>query len=321
MVLESGSRSATRNIWTAFWRARVSRALGGETPPLRLSAPSPPPRPLSPPWTSRVPARPRKAGDEAQPGTSTAVRSLIDRAEGGRRRRALSGGAPTMPVILVTATLVLASVTIVSPLAGVHDARGDVRLSRERFVALRGLYYPGFTLEGLAEPLAILALSVLLASVARSTPAFWLVALALAAEAGAHLLYWVLIVPINRDWLAGERAPGAGRAPGALGAVPRLPPGRLDGGGRPPGGGDPRGRAGRPVTAAAPGLPRRRVQSIGSTVKIVGRRLASQRRPSPPSALSGTFRVSRCWIDEMDRPSGRFNRSTMGLRSWYVPSI
>ena len=110
-----------------------------------------------------------------------------------------------MPVILVAATLVLASVTIVSPLAGVHDARGDVRLSRERFVALRGLYYPGFTLEGLAEPLAVLALSVLLASIARSTPAFWLVALALAAEAGAHLLYWVLIVPINRDWLAGEK--------------------------------------------------------------------------------------------------------------------
>ena len=30
---------------------------------------------------------------------------------------------------------------------------------------------------------------------------FWLVALALAAEALAHLLYWVLIVPMNGVWL------------------------------------------------------------------------------------------------------------------------
>jgi hypothetical protein len=109
-----------------------------------------------------------------------------------------------MSVILLLATLVLASVTIVSPLAGVHDDRGDVRLARERYVAVRGFYYPGFTFEGLAEPLAIVALSILLASIAGWTPEFCLIALALAAEAGAHLLYWALIVPMNRDWLAGE---------------------------------------------------------------------------------------------------------------------
>ena len=109
-----------------------------------------------------------------------------------------------MSLILMSATLVLASVTIVSPLAGVNDVRGDVRLSRERYVAVRGMYYPGFTFEGVAEPLAILALAVLLASIAKSTPEFWLIALALIAEAVAHLLYWLLIVPMNRAWLAGE---------------------------------------------------------------------------------------------------------------------
>ena len=114
-----------------------------------------------------------------------------------------------MSAILISATLVLASVTIVSPVAGVNDVRGDVRLSRDRYVSVRGLYYPGFTFAGLAEPLAILALAVLLASVARSTPEFWLIALALIAETVAHLLYWLLIVPLNRAWLAGEtHAPG-----------------------------------------------------------------------------------------------------------------
>ena len=112
-----------------------------------------------------------------------------------------------MNTILFAAALVLASVTIVSPLAGALDAPGDVQLSRTRYVAIRGVYYPGLTIPGAAEPLAIVTLSVLLASMSPSTAPFWLVALALAAEALAHLLYWVLIVPLNALWLAKETLP------------------------------------------------------------------------------------------------------------------
>ena len=66
------------------------------------------------------------------------------------------------------------------------------------------MYYPGLTIPGVAEPLAVVTLTVLLASLSLSTAPFWLVALALAAEALAHLLYWVLIVPMNGLWLAKE---------------------------------------------------------------------------------------------------------------------
>jgi hypothetical protein len=109
-----------------------------------------------------------------------------------------------MTAIMMAASLVLASVTIVSPLAGALEVPGDVRLSRRHYVAVRGVYYPGFTIGGVAEPLAILALCVLLACTASATLPFLLVALALAAEALAHLLYWVLIVPMNGVWLSWE---------------------------------------------------------------------------------------------------------------------
>jgi len=111
-----------------------------------------------------------------------------------------------MNTILFAAALVLASVTIVSPLAGALDAPGDVQLSPARYVAVRGVYYPGLTIPGVAEPLSIVTLSVLLAALSPATAPFWLVALALAAEVLAHLLYWVLIVPMNGVWLAKERA-------------------------------------------------------------------------------------------------------------------
>ena len=110
-----------------------------------------------------------------------------------------------MVMMLTAASLVLASVTIVSPLAGALEVPGDVRLSRERYVTIRGVYYPGFTLAGVAEPLAVLALGVLLASVAQTTWPFALVASALAAEALAHLLYWILIAPMNGVWIADDR--------------------------------------------------------------------------------------------------------------------
>jgi Domain of unknown function (DUF1772) len=109
-----------------------------------------------------------------------------------------------MNTILMAASLILASVTIVSPLAGALEVPGDVQLSRERYLAVRGIYYPGLTVAGVAEPLAIVVIGFLLASVSPAMPSFWLVALALAAEALAHLLYWLLIVPMNGVWMTGE---------------------------------------------------------------------------------------------------------------------
>ena len=111
---------------------------------------------------------------------------------------ALSLRGPTaMTSIMMALALVLASVTVVSPLAGAFEVPGEGSVSRDRYVAIGSRYYPGFTVAGAAEPLAILALCLLLASVAPATGPFWLIALALAAETLSHCLYWVLIAPVN----------------------------------------------------------------------------------------------------------------------------
>jgi hypothetical protein len=125
-------------------------------------------------------------------------------ASGFPRQPRLQVSSPTMTLILLASALVLASVTIVSPLAGAFEMAGDMRLERGRYVSVRGVYYPGFTIAGLAEPLAIFVLVFLLASLLPAGLPFCLVALALAAEALAHLLYWILIAPMNRIWLADD---------------------------------------------------------------------------------------------------------------------
>jgi hypothetical protein len=108
-----------------------------------------------------------------------------------------------MNLMVTSAALILSSVTIVSPLAGALEGPGGVRLSRAHFVVLGQVYYPGFTLQGLAEPLAVLAIAIFLTSLPLGTAAFRLAAFALLAEAAAHSLYWALIVPMNGVWLAG----------------------------------------------------------------------------------------------------------------------
>ena len=105
---------------------------------------------------------------------------------------------------LMALSLVLVTLTVVTTLANAREFPGKMRLSREQYLAVQPIYYPGFTYAGAAEPLSILALAVLLALTPRATTAFWLVALALAAAVLTHLIYWVLVAPVNRVWLAGE---------------------------------------------------------------------------------------------------------------------
>jgi hypothetical protein len=94
--------------------------------------------------------------------------------------------------------------TVATSLAHALELPGKMRLSREQYLAVQAIYYPGFTYAGLAEPLSIVALAVLLLLSHGLAASFWLVALALAAAMLTHLLYWVLVAPVNKVWLKGE---------------------------------------------------------------------------------------------------------------------
>lgn len=84
---------------------------------------------------------------------------------------------------------------------------GKMRLSREEYLAVQPIYYPGFTYAGVAEPLSVLALAFLLGLTPNSTTEFWFLAFALAAAILTHLLYWILVAPVNKAWLRKEALP------------------------------------------------------------------------------------------------------------------
>ncbi|MGQ0445171.1 MAG: hypothetical protein ACT4O2_08630 [Beijerinckiaceae bacterium] len=57
-------------------------------------------------------------------------------------------------------------------LAHALEYPGKFRLPRETYLAVQTIYYPGFTIGGAAEPLAIAALAGLLAMTAVGTTQF-----------------------------------------------------------------------------------------------------------------------------------------------------
>jgi hypothetical protein len=114
-----------------------------------------------------------------------------------------------MMVVLKLVCLFLVVSTVIPSAAHVLELPGKMRLSREQYLAVQPIYYPGFTVIGVAEPLSIIALAVLLALSPRATSTFWLIAGATLASMLTHLLYWILTAPVNRAWLEDERLSGS----------------------------------------------------------------------------------------------------------------
>src|SRR5437879_6941212 len=101
-----------------------------------------------------------------------------------------------MMIALKILALVLVAITAALSLAHALELPGKMRLGREQYLAVQPIYYPGFTYAGICEPAAVLALAALLMLTPGRTPAFWLVAAALAAVALERALYWILTAPV-----------------------------------------------------------------------------------------------------------------------------
>jgi hypothetical protein len=95
-------------------------------------------------------------------------------------------------------------------LAHALELPGKMRLSKDAYIATQPIYYPGFTVGGIAEPVGILALLVLTVLTPFGTAAFWLTAAALLALAASHAVYWLVTHPINNFWLEDTNLGGAG---------------------------------------------------------------------------------------------------------------
>ena len=116
-----------------------------------------------------------------------------------------------MHAALQIATLAAISITLTTSLGHALELPGKLRLSKENYLAVQPIYYPGFTFAGIAEPLSMLALLVLVVANWGSGAVFWLTVAALLAVATAHGLYWAVTHPVNNFWLKDTELAGAGK--------------------------------------------------------------------------------------------------------------
>jgi hypothetical protein len=119
------------------------------------------------------------------------------------------------------AAILLTALAMAPALAHASEFPGKRRLDRDAYVVVQAIYYPGFTLLGIAEPVALIAIVVLLFLAPRHGPGFWMAALALLCVVGMQAVYWLVTHPTNKYWLtsaetrlgkAGERFFAAGSA-------------------------------------------------------------------------------------------------------------
>jgi hypothetical protein len=116
-----------------------------------------------------------------------------------------------MLVVLEVATLTLVAIAMALALAHALELPGKLRLSKEEYLTVQPIYYPGFTIGGIAEPLGLLLLIALMLLTPRGSAAFTLTVCAFVALAAMHAAYWLLTHPVNNFWLKDMRLRSVGR--------------------------------------------------------------------------------------------------------------
>jgi len=112
--------------------------------------------------------------------------------------------------VLQLLSLVLAVLALVPVLAHALELPGKLRLTKDAYFVVQPIYYPGFTIAGISEPVAIISTLVLLVITPRGSTDFWLSLGALLGLIGMHAVYWLFTHPVNNFWLQGKELSGLG---------------------------------------------------------------------------------------------------------------
>ena len=114
-----------------------------------------------------------------------------------------------LPIVQVV-TLVLVAIGVSLSLAHALELPGKMRLDKDTYLAVQGIYYPGFTYGGLGEGLGMLATLILLLLTPSTSTPFWWTLTAFVALLAMHAVYWVVTHPINKYWLKDTHLQGWG---------------------------------------------------------------------------------------------------------------
>jgi hypothetical protein len=107
--------------------------------------------------------------------------------------------------VLQVFSVIIVVLALVPALAHALELPGKLRLAQDAYFAVQPIYYPGFTVAGIAEPVAIVCTALLLFVTPRASADFWLALAALAALVGMHAVYWIFTHPVNNFWLRDEK--------------------------------------------------------------------------------------------------------------------
>jgi Domain of unknown function (DUF1772) len=89
-----------------------------------------------------------------------------------------------MFLILQVITVFLVAVAMSLAVAHALELPGKMRLNRETYLAVQGIYYPGFT--------------------------YWWILVGFVALLAMHAVYWIVTHPVNKYWLKDTQLQGLG---------------------------------------------------------------------------------------------------------------
>lgn len=117
----------------------------------------------------------------------------------------------------------LVAVTMGLALAHALEFPGKRRLDEEGYRRTQAIYYPGFTLGGAFGEFGGMVAVLVLFAATPAGPRWWPIALALLLLIVAHLVYWLITHPVNKEWLHGQKLGRAGTSFFSVGGARRAP--------------------------------------------------------------------------------------------------
>jgi hypothetical protein len=113
--------------------------------------------------------------------------------------------------VLQIITILLVAGAMSLALAHALEYPGKLRLEKDAYLATQQIYYPGFTIGGLAEGLGVVATLLLVIVTPSGSGVYWLTLGAFIAMVCMHAAYWLLTHPVNNFWLKDVELKGASR--------------------------------------------------------------------------------------------------------------
>lgn len=111
---------------------------------------------------------------------------------------------------LQLASVIAVAVAMALALAHALELPGKLRLGKETYLAVQPIYYPGFSIGGLAEPFGMITLIALLALTPYAGARFWWTLAAFLSLLVMHLIFWLVTHPVNNFWVKDVELTGLG---------------------------------------------------------------------------------------------------------------